>query len=175
MAAVTSLPPVTGSTWLRVGGRRGHTSGSPRRGVREHRQSRGRRLGSGGWGHAATRVRKPSSGLSCVRWALPSLGLSFPFCKETELEEKKGSVAARTQALEPAAVSLNGLPWWLSGQESICQCRRHRRDGFDSWVGKIPWSGKKWQPAPVFLPGKSHGQRSLAGYSLGGHKETDTT
>ena len=36
--------------------------------------------------------------------------------------------------------------------------------GFDPWVGKIPWR-RKWQPTPVFLPGKSHGQRSLAGYS----------
>ena len=33
---------------------------------------------------------------------------------------------------------------------------------FDPWVGKIPWR-KKWQPTPVFLPGKSHGQRSLVG------------
>jgi len=38
------------------------------------------------------------------------------------------------------------------------------RHGFDSGVGKIPW-GRKWQPIPVFLPGVSHGQRSLAGYS----------
>ena len=37
--------------------------------------------------------------------------------------------------------------------------------GFDSWIRKIPWR-KKWQHTPVFLPGKSHGQRSLAGYSL---------
>ena len=36
--------------------------------------------------------------------------------------------------------------------------------GFDPWVGKIPWS-RKWQPTPVFLPGKFHGQRSLVGYS----------
>jgi len=34
--------------------------------------------------------------------------------------------------------------------------------GFDPWVEKIPWR-KKWQPTPVFLPGISHGQRSLAG------------
>ena len=40
--------------------------------------------------------------------------------------------------------------------------------------GKILW-GRKWQPTPVFLPGKLHGQRSLAGYSLWGHKESDTT
>ena len=40
--------------------------------------------------------------------------------------------------------------------------------------GKIPWR-KKWQPTPVFLPGKSHGQRRLAGYSPWGHKESDMT
>ena len=44
-----------------------------------------------------------------------------------------------------------GLPWWLSGKESACQCRRCRRHGFSPWVGKIPWR-RKWQPAPVFLP-----------------------
>ena len=37
------------------------------------------------------------------------------------------------------------------------------------WVGKIPWR-RKWQSSPVFLPGKSHGQRSLAGYSPRGRK-----
>ena len=42
------------------------------------------------------------------------------------------------------------------------------------WVRKIPWQ-RKWQPTPVFLPGKSHGQRSLVGYSPWGHKESDTT
>ena len=46
--------------------------------------------------------------------------------------------------------------------------------GFDLWVGKIPWR-RKWQPTPVFWPGKSHGQRSLKGYSPWGHKEPDTT
>ena len=39
-----------------------------------------------------------------------------------------------------------------------------KRHGFDPWIGKIPWS-RKWQPAPVSLPGKFHGQRSVAGYS----------
>ena len=48
-----------------------------------------------------------------------------------------------------------GLPWGLSGKESVCQCRRR---GFNPWVGKIPWR-RKWQPTPVSLPGKSHGQR----------------
>ena len=45
---------------------------------------------------------------------------------------------------------------------------------FDPWVGKIPWR-KEWQPTPVFLPGESHGQRSLAGYSPWGHEEMDMT
>ena len=54
------------------------------------------------------------------------------------------------------------LPRWLSGKEFVGQCRRHR---LDPWVGKILCYGK-WQPAPVFLPGKSHGQRrSLLGYT----------
>ena len=48
------------------------------------------------------------------------------------------------------------------------------RDRFDPWVGKIPWR-RKWQPTPVFMPGESHGQRSLVGYSPRGHKESDLT
>ena len=48
-----------------------------------------------------------------------------------------------------------------SGKESSCQCRRHIKYGFDLWVRKISWR-RKWQPIPVFLPGESHGQRSLA-------------
>ena len=58
-----------------------------------------------------------------------------------------------------------GLPMWLSGKESVCQCKRLRRHGFDLWVGKIPWR-RKWQPTPVYLPGKSHEQRSQVGCSL---------
>ena len=55
----------------------------------------------------------------------------------------------------------------------IClQCWRHRRHGFDPWVGKISWKGE-CQPTPVFLPGQPHGQRSLVGYSPWGHKESD--
>ena len=48
------------------------------------------------------------------------------------------------------------------------------RPEFDPWVGKIPWR-RVWQPTPVFLPGESHGQRSLAGYSPWDHKESDRT
>ena len=47
-------------------------------------------------------------------------------------------------------------------------------DGFDPWIGKIPWR-RKWQPTPVFLPAESHGQRNLVGYRPWGHKESDRT
>ena len=58
------------------------------------------------------------------------------------------------------------LPWWLSAEEPSCQCSRL---GPSPWARQISWR-KKWQPSPVFLPGKSHGQRSLAGYSPWGCK-----
>ena len=66
---------------------------------------------------------------------------------------------------------LLGLPRWHSGKESACPCSRCR---FDPWAGKIP-RRRKWQSAPVFLPGKSHGQRNLVDYSSWGCKESDTT
>ena len=61
-----------------------------------------------------------------------------------------------------------------AGKELACQYRRCMRCGFNPWVRKISWR-RKWQPAPVFLPGNFHGQRSLAGYSPLSHKESDTT
>ena len=69
------------------------------------------------------------------------------------------------------STKLRGLPQWCSDKESVCECRRV---GFDPWVGKIPWR-RKWQPIPICLPGKSHGQRNLMGYSPWGHKELNTT
>ena len=59
-----------------------------------------------------------------------------------------------------------GLPKWLSGKEPTCQCMRC---GFNPWIRKIPWR-RKWQSTPEFLLGKSHGQRSMAGYIPLGHK-----
>ena len=57
-----------------------------------------------------------------------------------------------------------GIPGGCSGKEPTCHCGRHKRCEFNSWIGKIPWR-RAWQPTPVFLFGKSHGQKSLAGYS----------
>ena len=56
---------------------------------------------------------------------------------------------------------LMGFSGGDSGEEPACQCRRHKRLGFYPPVGKIPWR-RQWQPTPVFLPEKFHGQRSLA-------------
>ena len=56
-------------------------------------------------------------------------------------------------------LALFGLPRWVSGKESTCQCRSL---GFDPQVGKMSWS-RIWQSVPVCLLGKSHGQRSLVG------------
>ena len=61
-----------------------------------------------------------------------------------------------------------------NGKEATCQYRRHKSLRFDPRVGKIPCS-RKWQAAPVLLPGKSHGQRSLVDYSPQSFKELDMT
>ena len=64
-----------------------------------------------------------------------------------------------------------GLPWWLRWYSICLQCGRL---GFNPWVGKISWR-RKWQPTPVFLPGKSHGWRNLVGYGPWGCKQSETT
>ena len=67
-----------------------------------------------------------------------------------------------------------GFPGGGRGKELVCQrqkCKRHR---FHLWVGKIPWR-RAWQSTSVFLPGESHGQRSLVGCSPCGLKELDMT
>ena len=78
------------------------------------------------------------------------------------------SMQAAKQLQEEPSLKRMGLsdkhPWWL----------RCGRPGLNPWVGKIPWR-RKWQPTPVFLPGESHGQRSLAGYSPWSRKELDVT
>ena len=63
---------------------------------------------------------------------------------------------------------------FLGGSNGKSICLQRGRPRFDPWVGKIPWR-RKWQPTPIFLPGKSHGRRSLVGYSPWGRKELDTT
>ena len=82
-------------------------------------------------------------------------GLSFPSPKIGYVPSHKGFLGG------------------ASGKELTCQCRRHKRCGFNSWVGIL--QRRAWQPTPVFLPGESHGQRSLVGCSPQAHRESDMT
>ena len=73
-----------------------------------------------------------------------------------------------------SSLSMRKPPRWCNGEEYACQCRRLKRCGFDPWVRKIP-RRRAWQSTPVFLPGESHGQRSVGGYSSWDGEEPDTT
>ena len=78
-----------------------------------------------------------------------------------------GVTQSRTQLKQLSSSNTHkGLPRWLSGKEFTCQCKGC---GFYRWDRKILLR-RKWQCTPIFLPGKSHGQRILAGYSPWGHK-----
>ena len=76
----------------------------------------------------------------------------------------------------PQSISLN--IWGFPGSSVVKNTPANAGDAgygrFDPWVGKISWR-RKWQPTPIFLPGKPHEQGSLAVYSPWGHKESDMT
>ena len=65
-------------------------------------------------------------------------------------------------------LAFDEVPCWLRWYRI---CLQRMSPGFSPWVGKIPWR-REWLPTPVFLAGEFHGQRSLAGYSSWGHKES---
>ena len=67
---------------------------------------------------------------------------------------------------------LNCLLFIRTPASLVAQTGKNLPSMRETWLGKIPWR-RKWQPAPVFLPGKSHGQRSLAGYSPWGLKRVE--
>ena len=107
-------------------------------------------------------VSLPRSQTWQVKEERPRQPLSLPaHCLSQRLSHTLGPLALSHGAwLEILALPLHKLP-----------CLQCRRPGFDPLVGKILWR-RAWQPTPVFLPGESHGQRSLVGYS---HKESDMT
>ena len=79
----------------------------------------------------------------------------------------------------PSNYLLAEIPTGLPGGSAAKNLPAMRRHGFSPFVRKIPWVGKiplrrKWQPTPVYLPGKSHGQRNLGGLQFMGSQESDT-
>ena len=76
--------------------------------------------------------------------------------------------------LESSMDCIMGFPVGASSKEPACQRWSCKRPGFNPCFRKIPWR-RKWQPTPVSLPGESHAQRSLVGYSPWGRKESDLT
>ena len=109
-------------------------------------------------------------------WGFPVDGGRSPHCSDQMLARALllGVCVQWTYVASERNTDRCLLPKWHSGKESAYQCRRLRRFRFNPWVRKIPWR-RAWQPTPVFLPGESHGQRSLVGYSPWGCKELDTT
>ena len=94
-----------------------------------------------------------------------------------EFRERKLKEPAKLTVMKyllTSAAQVLRFPGGASGKEPGCLFRRQKRHGFSPWVRKIPWR-RAWQTTPVFLPGESHGQWSLVGYSPWGHRESDMT
>ena len=91
------------------------------------------------------------------------------------LNASKGQTPTSVQSVQQSKdlSKVQGSQVVLVVKNPPANARRCKRREFDPWVGKILWR-RRWQPTPVFLLGKSHRQRSLAGYSPWGHKESDT-
>ena len=107
-----------------------------------------------------------SPGLICALFlcSCQAMGRPLPFMKLRFLWLKIANIMLKLTVF-PSDSMVKNLP------SNAGRCKRCR---FDPWVETIPCS-RKWQPTPIFLPGKYHEQRSLAGYSPWGHKELDMT
>ena len=101
-----------------------------------------------------------------IKGQFPSLRSLGWFLNAVNHVNHKHTWETKVVILRPLSIM---APPWLGRQRICLQCRR---PGFRPWVGKIPW---QWLPTLVFLPGGFHGQRSLAGYTPRGHKESDMT
>ena len=116
----------------------------------------------------------PTPGTACLPGVtyLPVASLCTPWRPRRSVLTDPGCLRVRSPRMSLLLYYIDQgqpnlkFPWWLSSKEPACLCGRC---SFDPWVGKIPWR-REWQPTSVFLPGESHGQRSLAGYSLWGPK-----
>ena len=125
-------------------------------------------------------------GLQHTRLPCPSLspGEAYPLCSNScplcrccylTISFSAAMWPTKTAELRYLLSSpVQGFPGATSGKEPAHRCRRCKRLRFNPWAGNTPWR-RKWQPAPAFLPGESHGWRSLADHSPWGRKESDTT
>ena len=112
------------------------------------------------WKNVTNRLTNGTNGLR----GLPQ----FLICKKQTNKQKN----ARICEAQYSQVCLHtGFPGGSVVKRQPANARRRR---FDPWVRKIPWR-RRWQPTPGFLPGESHEQRSLVGYSPWGHKELNPT
>ena len=115
------------------------------------------------------------------KWQPTPVSLAWRFHRQNSLADCSPQIP---RAEEPGSLQSTGpqrgghdwvrthkeaVQWWKRKEKSACPFRGHSRYGLDPWVRKTP-TNRKWQPIPVFFPGKFHGQRSLVGY-----KESDTT
>ena len=136
-------------------------------------RGRGRRCVGKEWGVGMTpeTQKDPSQGTGNFQGGQTSQNGAKIGGRRTWLQ---GRVTSRSGAGQPSRASLNTFLGYSLVAQRLSICLQCRRPGFNPWVRKIPWR-RKWQPTPVFLPGESHGQISLVGYSPWGHKECDMT
>ena len=120
--------------------------------------------------------------MTCIYFPFCRLFFSFSFlfwpchvaCRILVPQPGIELTSPATKLQSPNHRTTRGFPDGARGKESACQCRRCKRFCFSPWIGKIPWRRKR-QPTPVFLAGKFHGQRNLAGYTAWIHKESEAT
>ena len=105
------------------------------------------------------------------RFIMIPIKLPIAFVKELEqkssqfLWKHKGPQIAKAVLRKNGAggINLSDFRLYYKGASLVAQTVKRLSAMQETWVGKIPWR-RKWQPTPVFLPGKSHGLRSLVGY-----------
>ena len=119
-------------------------------------------VGYSPWGRKESDTTERLYLLTAIHWQVSFPGIQSGMIKKQVITNLK------------SVLEKSGFPSGASGKEPACQCRRHKRHGFDPWARKIP-RRRAWQPTPVFLSGESHTQRSLADYSPWSCKELDTT